>query len=161
MNKSLTGYCLSIFAFSLLFSAIITGNYILKNLNRIDVCFYGAYCLVFYLFGMGSLEFVKNKQIVTIFALIFNLVGGIGNGLNCVASISVLSSYKDERETYIQYFELASGLAAMIGPLLGAGFYFFFKYRGPFFGLGFFYFLMILVFKIKRKQFNIYEQDLV
>ena len=51
MHSSLTGYCLSIFAFFLLFSAVITGNYVLKYVNRIDVCFYGAYCLVSFIFN--------------------------------------------------------------------------------------------------------------
>jgi hypothetical protein len=44
---------------------------------------------------MGSLEFIKSKKLVTIMALLFNVIGGIGNGLNSVATIAVLSGYKE------------------------------------------------------------------
>ena len=46
----------------------------------------------------------------------------------------------------------------MVGPLLGAGFYFFFYYRGPFFGLGVFYLFMIIIFGIKSKQ-QVYSES--
>jgi hypothetical protein len=44
---------------------------------------------------MGLLEFIQNKFTVTILSLFFNMIGGIGNGLNSVATIAVLSGYKD------------------------------------------------------------------
>ena len=48
----------------------------------------------------------------------------------------------------MSYFEIISGVGALIGPLLGSLFYFLLGYVGPFLCLGGFYLFMILVFFI-------------
>jgi MFS family permease len=60
--------------------------------------------------------------------------------------MAVLSSYKDQREKYIGYFEVSAGLGALFGPLIGAVFYFFIGFKGPFLGIGLIYFIMVIVF---------------
>jgi len=50
-------------------------------------------------------------------------MGGIGNGINTPSTMAVLSSYKEDREIYIGFFEVCSGLGAVAGPLLGGFFY--------------------------------------
>lgn len=74
------------------------------------------------------------------------MVGGIGNGINTPCTIAVLSSYKEKREIYIGYFELCSGLGALLGPLLGSFFYFYGGFKAPFFTIGFTYLVMVFVF---------------
>ena len=59
----------------------------------------------------------------------------------------MLSSYKEERETYIGYFEVAAGLGALIGPLLGAMLYYFGGYQAPFLVIGLIYLAMVVYFK--------------
>ena len=37
--------------------------------------------------------------------------------------MAILSSFRDNRDLYISYFELAAGLGVLIGPISGAVFY--------------------------------------
>ena len=48
------------------------------------------------------------------------------------SSMAIVSRYKCQREEFIGYIELASGLGALCGPLFGACFYLIFGHMGPF-----------------------------
>ena len=76
-------------------SAILTGKYLLKYFDRVNACFIGALFLVFYLIGLGLLQYSDNHKIIKGLALFFHVFGGIGNGINSVATVAVLSGYKE------------------------------------------------------------------
>lgn len=69
----------------------------------------------------------------------------MGQGINNTASMAILSSYKEDRDLYISYFEAASGLGLLFGPLSGAIFYTVMGFVGPFFILGGIYSVLIVV----------------
>ena len=89
--------------------------------------------------------------IIGIYLLLFQVFGGIGNGINSVATVAVLSGYQQSREEYMSYFEIVCGLGSLIGPLLGSAFYLLFGYVGPFFCLGTIYFIIIIIFYLETK----------
>ena len=82
------------------------------------------------------MTFFDDPVYIIVLSIVFQMIGGIGNGINNSASMALLSSYKDKREDYIGYFELCAGLGCLFGPLMGSIFYGIFGYLGPFLGLG-------------------------
>ena len=84
-------------------------------------------------------------------ALLFQVFGGIGNGINSVATVAVLSGHQQSREEYMSYFEIVCGLGSLIGSLLGSAFYLLFGYVVPFFCLGTIYFIIIIIFYLETK----------
>ena len=85
---------MSIYPAFFLLSAIFTGKYLLYKINEVNACFLGALFLVVYLIGLGFLQYIHHKNTIIALAILFNIFGGIGNGINSVATIAVLSSYK-------------------------------------------------------------------
>ena len=69
----------------------------------------------------------------------FQIIGGIGNGLTTTSALAIISSYKEDRQKFISYFEVISGLGTLMGPIIGSGFYMIGGYEAPFFGIGFIY----------------------
>ena len=85
----------------------------------------------------------------------------MGQGINNTASMAILSSYKEKRDLYISYFELAAGLGVLVGPVSGAIFYTTIGFTGPFFCLGGFYALMIGVCMAILPNLDTIEDKLV
>ena len=163
---------MSIFALFFIISAFFTGKYLLNYIKRINGCFIGAafvvskLLLMFYilqivnLLGLGMLDYLDDPTHILIGSFFFQIIGGIGNGINTPCTISVLSSYKEDRETYIGYFEVAAGLGALFGPLIGAILYYFGGYQAPFFSIGFIYLFMVAFFKRKADLIET-NQDII
>lgn len=101
-----------------------------------DACFIGAIFIIINLVGFGLLYFFDNPYTIVYLSLIFQCIGGIGNGINNSAAMALLSSFKEQREEFIGYFEVCAGLGAIFGPFMGNILYALFGYLGPFFGLG-------------------------
>mgnify|MGYP006110814085 CR=1 FL=1 len=148
---------MSIFALFFIISAFITGKYLLNRIKRINGCFIGAFFVILNLFGLGMLDYFENKTVIIGLSFFFQILGGIGNGINTPSTMAVLSSYKDDRETYIGYFEVCAGLGTLFGPLLGSMFYYFGGYKAPFVCIGLFYALMVGLFWNYSKSIEINE----
>lgn len=72
------------------------------------------------MFMLGLVEFSKEENAI-IFSVISRILAGIGAGCSMIAAPSILiSEYPGETDKVIGYFEAASGLGLMIGPLIGA-----------------------------------------
>lgn len=82
------------------------------------------------------LYFFDNWYLIIGFAIFFQTIGGIGNGINNSSSMALLSSYGEKRDDYIAIFEVCGGLGALFGPLFGGLFFYLFGYLGPFLCLG-------------------------
>jgi MFS family permease len=80
-------------------------------------------------------------------SFVLQMLGGIGNGLCTTSALAVISSYKDNRQAYIGYFEIASGLGTVLGPTIGSGFYAIGGYQAPFYGIGTIYLILIAYFR--------------
>jgi len=61
--------------------------------------------------------------------------------------MSVLSSYREDRELYIGYYEISAGIGALLAPLLGMVLYNIGGFKAPFLVLGVVYLMMIWYFK--------------
>ena len=53
---------------------------------------------------------------------------------------------------------MVGGLAMMVGPLAGAGFFAIFGYIGPFYVFGGLYFLLIIVFGLQLRSVQLIEE---
>ena len=159
ISKEYLGYIISVFALSFIISSLFTGKFLLKYINRVNGCFIGALFVIVNLLGLGSLSYMtSNSQIIT-FAFIFQMLGGIGNGINSPCTIAVLSSYKENRETYIGYFEVCAGIGGIIGPLLGSAIYFLGGFQAPFFVIGSGYFVVVVGFYLITKSRKVVHQQ--
>ncbi len=76
-------------------SAILTGKFLIRYFDRVNACFIGALFLVVYLIWLGLLEYSDSQKTIKGLALFFHVFGGIGNGINSVATVAVLSGYKE------------------------------------------------------------------
>ena len=45
--------------------------------------------------GFGSLYYIDSKDTIIVMAMIFQMLGGIGNGINNSSSMALLSSYDE------------------------------------------------------------------
>ena len=104
---------------------------------------------------------MTDPNMILFFSFFFQIIGGIGNGINTPSTISVLSSYREDRETYIGYFEVCAGLGALFGPLLGAILYYFGGYKAPFFTIGGIYLVMVIIFRRKAQQLITNEDKII
>jgi len=103
------------------------------------------------------LDWVDDKTTIITLSFFFQIIGGIGNGINTPSTMAVLSSYKENRELYIGYFEVCGGMGALFGPMLGVIFYNFGGYKAPFFIIGGVYLVMVsyflnYYFKVKKEK---------
>jgi MFS family permease len=106
---------------------------------------------------------IDNHNLFLLIAFFGKTMGGIGAGLNATTSIAILTShYKEDRETIMGYIEGASGLGALIGPIIGSGLYALIGYCGPFYVLAILnliiYFAMVVP---TLKTVSMKEEDLV
>ena len=94
--------------------------------------------------GLGSVYWTSDSFTFLSIAFAAQVCGGMGDGINSTASISVLTSlYPEQREKIMAYFELAVGLGFLLGPLIGAGLYALGGYTLPFFGMSCLFFLLM------------------
>mmetsp|Transcript_11514 Transcript_11514/g.17356 ORF Transcript_11514/g.17356 Transcript_11514/m.17356 type:complete len:87 (+) Transcript_11514:329-589(+) len=86
---------MSIFAAFFIVSAFFTGNFLLKRIDRVNGCFIGAGFVITNLIGLGLIDFLDNKKAILFFSFFFQIIGGIGNGINTPSTMAVLSSYRE------------------------------------------------------------------
>ena len=92
---------MSTFAGSFIVAAFVTGKFLLNYIDRMNGCYIGGFLIIVNLFGIGSLGFIDDNQLVIRLSFMFQMIGGCGNGINAPSALAVLSSYKDKRESYI------------------------------------------------------------
>ena len=54
----------------------------------------GAFCILVNLCGLGSLIFLDDKVKIIILAILFQIIGGFGKGLNHSSAMAIVSSYE-------------------------------------------------------------------
>jgi hypothetical protein len=86
---------MSVFATFFLLSAWLTGEFLLKKIRRIDGCFIGACLVIVNLLGLGCLDYVKDTYNIIALSFLFQIIGGIGNGIITPSAMAVLSGYKE------------------------------------------------------------------
>jgi MFS family permease len=150
IDKIWVGIAMSSYAFLFLVSSLFTGKFLLYRVKRIDGCFIGAALVITNLVGFGLLDFVDDPYTIVALSLLFQMIGGIGNGINNSSAMALLSSFKEQRDEFIGYFEVCAGLGAIFGPLIGSILYALFDYAGPFFGLGLIQTMLILYFHRRK-----------
>lgn len=134
---------MSVFSIAFILSALFTGKCLLGRIKRLDGVIAGAIFVIINVFGLGALYLVQGKSQIIALSVFFQMTGGIGNGLCTTSALAIISSYKKERQTYVGYFEIVSGLGSLLGPVLGSGFNLIGD-AGPFFGIGGLYSLALL-----------------
>jgi len=136
IDESWLGIFMSLFSFSFLITAPLTGKYLLRYISRVDGILIGAVLIIINLIGVGMLSFVHNSYYIKVFGAVFHICGGVGKAMNNTCAMAILSSYKKNKMVYIGYFEVCLGLSAFFGPIIGSGFFLAFGFGGPFFGIG-------------------------
>ena len=86
---------MSVFATFFLLSAWLTREFLLKKIRRIDGCFIGACLVIVNLLGLGCLDYVKDTYNIIALSFLFQIIGGIGNGIITPSAMAVLSGYKE------------------------------------------------------------------
>ena len=98
--------------------------------------------------GLGALEHSDDPDVIIVWAFAFQVIGGIGKGLNSASTVAVLSRYKDKRDTYIGLFEVFGSLGHLMGPIFGIIFYYFAGVRGPFYGIAACFLILLFGFGV-------------
>jgi MFS family permease len=98
---------------------------------------------------------VANNAYILVLSFIFQMLGGIGNGICTTSTLAIISSYKENRQLYIGYFEIASGLGTLLGPIIGTVFYTIGGYQAPFFGIASIYLLIVIVARVNMKNIGL------
>jgi len=104
------------------------------------------------------LDFLNEHNVILFSAIVFQAIGGMGNGMVIPGAMAILTSYKDKSQIYIGYIELCLSLSAIFGPVLGAGMYMIFGFMGPFAGVGIL-FLCYFIYSWNRKKHMTFKQD--
>ena len=162
LPAEILGYMMSVFAASFICSALVTGKYVLMRINRTTGCFLGAVFIIINIIGLGLLFPLKNSTIIITLCIIVQIIGGIGNGLLTTSTLAIISGYKEDRQTYIGYFEIVSGLGTMLGPNVGSLFYSAFNddFQAPFFGIASIFAFVIIYFKyIKGEAVRVSDEE--
>lgn len=160
IDKMWVGIVMSGYAFVFLLASLYSGKYLLNKIKRIEGCLLGAVFVIFNLLGFSCLEFVESPNKIIVLSIIFQMIGGVGNGIGNSSAMSLLSSYKEQRDEYIGYFEVCGGLGAIFGPLMGSILYAFFGFMGPFLGLGIIQTIPIVGFIYKKDSIPLREDYL-
>lgn len=160
IDKIYLGLGMSVFSFAFIFSSLFTGRFLLKRIKRINGSYTGACFLIINMAGLGTLDYLNDKNIILYSFFILQVLGGIGNGLSSTSSLALLSSYKDQRQTYISYWEMISCIGTIVGPTIGACFYYVGGFNAPFYGIGTINLLLLSYFLIKQRMIrqNNYRQ---
>lgn len=143
---------MSSFAGSFIVAAFVTGKYLLNYIDRMNGTFIGGFLIIVNLLGIGSLGFLDDNDLIIRLSFMFQIIGGMGNGINSPSTLAVLSSYKEKRESYIAINQAVAGLGALVGPMLGALLYAFGGYEAPFYGIGGCYLSMVIYFLCNLKK---------
>ena len=127
------GFVIGIMALFQIVSGIIVGKFLHKMGGRQYVIMLGSFFIICQTALLGNLEYVKGFNEFLFISFLAQILGGIGAGANCTASMAILSSFEsEEREMYIGYIEAANGIGLLFGPLFGAALYSYGGYTMPF-----------------------------
>ena len=91
------GFIMAVFSVFFILSAYITGKWLLNKIKRITGCYLGAILVIINILGLGSLYPLKNGNFILGLTFLFQMLGGIGNGINTTSTLAILTSYKEMR----------------------------------------------------------------
>jgi len=65
---------------------------------------------------------LKSENWFLFFSFVFQMIGGLGSGMNSVATLALIVSHSSEaeREMNIGMIEMATGIGFLIGPMWGS-----------------------------------------
>ena len=123
IQPEVLNYMMSVFSFAVIITSVLTGKFLLKKIKRIDGCYIGSVLIIVNIMGLGIMDKITNNTFVITMSMVLQAIGGIGNGICATSALAIISSCKKNRQLYIGYWEIMSGLGTLAGPTIGAGFY--------------------------------------
>ena len=159
IEKSSVGISMSTFAFAFLCTTIFTGKFLLQKIKRFDACIIGTVIQILCFAAQGFLKYCEDKDTILYLTWLFMALSGIANGMVLTATMAILSSHKQRRQEFIEYFEIATSLSISVGPVMGAIFYIFLGYFGVFEGLGITLLIVLFIAFTKRNELSVNKED--
>jgi MFS family permease len=105
---------------------------------------------------LGLASLLDSATAFTIIAMTISCLTGFAIACNIVGEQALLLKYsnKEDREKNLGYFRAASGVGALLAPLLGAGLYALWEYCGlfMFIGIGYLVICPVIYFKLYQAK---------
>ena len=114
-------------------SCILGGKY-LHLIGREIAIIFGLLFILAQQVGLYELSSIKSANAFVFWSFVAQLIGGLGSGINAVASMAMVvsDSKASEREQNIGLIEAATGVGFLLGPIWGSGMYQLGGYAAPF-----------------------------
>lgn len=125
-----------------MFACVMGGMY-LHKIGRESAIMVGLLLIFLQQFGLYELTAFKSRSAFLIVSFCAQMIGGLGSGINAVASMAMVvsSSKASEREQNIGLIEMATGVGFLIGPIWGSLMYEWGGFSYPFGSTTLLYFL--------------------
>lgn len=123
-------------------SCILGGKH-LKTIGKEFAIMVGMLLVLIQQVGLYELSSFKSAEAFLFWSFVAQLIGGLGSGINAVASMAMVvsSSKVSEREQNIGLIEMATGVGFLLGPIWGSAMYQMGGYSAPFGSTALFYIL--------------------
>jgi len=108
-------------AITYMLSCILGGKY-LHVIGREIAIIIGLVLILIQQVGLYELAFIKSANSFLFWSFVAQMIGGLGSGVNAVASMAMVvsSSKPSEREQNIGLIEMATGIGFLLGPIWGS-----------------------------------------
>ena len=102
-------------------SCILGGKY-LHVIGREIAIIVGLVLILIQQVGLYELASIKSSNSFLLWSFVAQMIGGLGSGINAVASMAMVvsSSKPSEREQNIGLIEMATGIGFLLGPIWGS-----------------------------------------
>ena len=120
-------------AVTYIISCILGGRF-LHKIGREVAIIVGLLLIIVQQVGLYILSDFTNPTAFVVASFVAQLVGGLGSGVNAVASMAMVvsNSKPSEREQNIGLIEMATGVGFLLGPIWGSAMYQVGGYSAPF-----------------------------
>ena len=111
-------------AITYMLSCILGGKY-LHKIGREIAIIIGLVFILIQQVGLYELSGIKSSYAFLFWSFVAQMIGGLGSGINAVASMAMVvsSSKASEREQNIGLIEMATGIGFLLGPIWGSVMY--------------------------------------
>lgn len=119
-------------------ASCIFGGMYLHKIGREIAIIVGMLLILVQQVGLYKLNDFKNPTMFLIWSFGAQMIGGLGSGINAVASMAMVvsASKPSEREQNIGLIEMATGIGFLLGPIWGSFMYQMGGYSAPFGSVG-------------------------